>query len=429
MNQRFYGQFILAQWWRVVAAVCGLLLVAPSQARVLKWGSSSWNQARLLPPGEQKVTFKVQTLKTSTELSKGGVPVPAGRAYGYTTRFSDLIDRSGNKEGLEIRSLLKKQGISESTPVYTTEFSMETTEVQSEITWSRGLTPFWMVGISIPYIQSSTKVQSAQRLDPEYKRLKDKLKAHNTEKPIDTFVEKGRLQSLELDLEENDYDQVSGTVEYQGLGDVELLSQIQLLETHRLYVSFRQRLVVPSGKNEGPFTYFKSNSADGQIDVGADALLDIQAAQGWVLTALLGYTMQTADTQAARVPDENSSPMDWKVDNNVERDLGDIFIARLSSVYQLFEQYWMTAGLEVTQKTKDEYSGPEYEPWQYDLMEKNTEEQRQLARFGVRYTSRTWSYNDFSRTYFTAGLEYLTVFAGENTPKANAAALELSLSY
>lgn len=427
MNLRSFGKSI-PTWLGAVVALGCLVLPVSSPARVLKWGSSSWEQARILPSGEQKVSFKVQTFETSKDFSGQGGQVSSGRAYGYTTRFSDLIDGSGEK-GLEIRSLLKKQGVSESTPVYSTEFSMETTEIQSEITWSRGLTPWWMVGISVPYVQSSTKVQSSKKLSPEYERLKKQLKVNNSGKPISTFVEQGKSRPLELDLENNDYDQVNGTVEYQGVGDVELLSQIKLLETEKLYGAFRQRLVVPSGKNEGPYTYFKSNSADGQMDLGLDALMDVQASKSWVLTALLGYTLQMEDTQGVRVPDGKSSPMDWKVDNNVERDLGDIFIARLSSVYRIYERYWVSAGVEHTQKSQDQYSGSEYEPWQYDLMGNNTEEQRQLARLGLRYTSHKWRYSYLSRSQFTAGLEYLTVFAGENTPKANAAALELSLSY
>ena len=426
MNHKTTGKPVLAWVWAMAAIF--MLLAEPSQARILKWGSSSWDQARLLPSGEQKVTFKVQSFETSEDYTGGGGVTSSGRNYGYTTRFSDLINASGDK-GLEIRSLLKKQGVSENTPVYSTEFSMDTRETQSEITWSRGLTSWWMVGISVPYIQSTTKVKSQQRLSPEYQKLKQQMKVNNSDSSLDTFVEQGKTRPLELDLENNDYDPINGTVEYQGIGDVELLSQIKLLETNRLYGAFRQRLVVPSGKNEGPYTYFKSNSADGQMDVGLDALMDIQASNRWVLTALLGYTMQIEDTQAARVPDGSSSPMDWKIDDNVERDLGDIFIARINSVYKFFERYWMTAGVEVTQKSKDEYSGSQYEPWQYDLMESNTEEQRQLARLGFRYTSRSWRYSYLSRSHFTAGLEYLTVFAGENTPKADAAAVELSVSY
>lgn len=427
MNYKVFSKFVGTLLW-VGVTTSSWLVIAPAHARVLKWGTTSWNRARLLPSGEQKLTFKLQSFQTSTAFGADGSVQSTGHQYGYTTRFSDLIENSGDK-GLEIRSLLKEQGISEDTPVYTTEFAMDTNEVQTELTWTRGLTPWWMVGISIPYIQSETKIRSSRKLSPEYQKLKGQLKANGNNQPVDTFVNKEKSKPTDLELENNDYDQVNGTVEYRGIGDVELLSQVKLLEQGSWYGALRQRLVVPSGKNEGPYTYFKSNSADGQMDIGLDALMDYQATQNWVVTGLLGYTFQLADTQAARVPDGRSSPIDWKVDNDVDRDLGDVFIARFSSVYQFLQNYWMTAGLEMTHKGQDEYSGTQYASWQYDLMENNTEETRQLARLGLRYTSDSWRYSYLSKTSFTAGLEYLSILAGENTPKADAAALELSVSY
>lgn len=384
-----------------------------------------WSHARILKPSQQHFEVTLHSFSNTERFGASGNTEPIGTPYLQSQSYQNMIEAAG-VDGLELRSILEKEGVNLSSTVSTTEFQLEGSESQIAATWSRGLTSRWMVGARVPYIQSKTQIQTQTRWSPGYLKLREKLNSHeSTLSSAEERLEESRVQNFS----ENDWDEVSDEISYQGLGDIELLSQWLLGSTAQWKGAFRQRIHVPTGKNQDPYTYIKPNTADGQLDLGADILVDYSPTKKFLVTGIFGYTLQMADKQAVRIPDQSGSPANWKVDYEVERDLGDIFLGQFNTELYIFEKLSLHTGYEYSFKSSDSYSGSKFQAWQYEALGTNSEQKKELARIGIKYHSRSWRTGEVGQGQLVAGLEYLSIVAGENTPKIDAAAFDLSFFY
>ncbi|MCB0407244.1 MAG: hypothetical protein KDD34_03510, partial [Bdellovibrionales bacterium] len=133
------------------------LLVAPligsvAFADTLKWGNSTWNHARVLSAGEKRIHFKSQYYSTANEFGSGGSLQSTGSKYKSQTTFRELA-RQSQDDGLQLKTLLEKEGISLDAAATETNFSLESRELLTEMMISRGVTSRWMIGLNVPYIQ------------------------------------------------------------------------------------------------------------------------------------------------------------------------------------------------------------------------------------------------------------------------------------
>jgi hypothetical protein len=412
----------------VFILIAGVTL--PSAAVEMRWGSTHWDHARLIRQGQQSIHFKMVSSESAEAFGDRGQLSPSGSSYQTTQSFTQLGSALGDANAKRFESQLLKEGVDPASTAWTTEFSIDTRKVTSEILWTRGLTSYWMLGVRVPYLQSTTRVSSARVNSTTYQQLQAKYKSGRG-KTAQVVLQ--ALSSDELDIETalaaNEWEPVRETIEYQGLGDIELMSQVRLMASPSWFVSTRQRVVAPSGRNQDPYTFIRTDAADGQLDLGFDLLVDFRPNEQWVATTMIGYTAQLIDTQAVRVPVEGDSRVEWPIDPDVERDLGDYWLARINTAYRFMTRTWLTGGLEHMRKQKDVYRGSNQSTAQYDLLSAGTDEERSLARLGLRYSSPTWKYSITERSRWSAGIEYITAFEGRNTPHFEATAFEFSVTY
>ncbi|MEO0336774.1 MAG: hypothetical protein AAF202_10280, partial [Pseudomonadota bacterium] len=236
------------------------------------------------------------------------------------------------------------------------------------------------------------------------------------------------IQEFRELIREMDWDAIEEEMTYTGLGNVELLSQVQMWQASSWLLAFRNRFMIPAGTNKSAYQPIPLGPDDGRMGLGADLLLDWQPRRAFVLTGTVGYTALLRDEVEARVPNQNESRWFWEVDQNVTRDIGDHVLARLNASSNFWKSLWMTAGYEYFQKYSDYYEGRLFDRESYERLEQNTAFTREAGRLGLRYQPRLASSSQSDLTY-AAGVEYLTIFASRTAPRIDGTSLDLQVFF
>lgn len=404
-----------------------LLPTFPSWAEV-RWGAVEWDRARVIPQGQSQFHIRYTTHQTQQIFGNNGDSENLGAGYQDVVRFSELGSHEDNSSSF--LGVLRNEGVSPDAPAWTTEYALETQETTAELLWTKGVTSSWMIGVRVPFIESSTKISAKTTPSESYLKLQEKYQKSRGPKGSEVIetLQTSDEQKDQL-FAQNDWNPVEETSVTRGLGDVELLSQFQMIQTTQYLASFRQRIVAPTGKSTTPYDYIQPSAVDGQTDIGADLLLDFRPTDVWTLTTSVGYTVQLADNQSLRIPVENQSRLVWQIDPDTERDLGDYWTARINSTWRLARRWWALAGIEHLNKQPDQYKGQVFSADQYEVLSEATAEERNLARVGVRVASPVWKHGLLDQSRWFAGVEYIKVVSGRNTPEIEATSIEWALTY
>ncbi|MGB0453716.1 MAG: hypothetical protein ACPGJV_08365 [Bacteriovoracaceae bacterium] len=196
-------------------------------------------------------------------------------------------------------------------------------------------------------------------------------------------------RAVEIKVEESGYDDLEDRNVTQ-LGDVMLMSNYQVLKNSKATVVFTNLIVAPTGDSKDLNKFGDTSAGDGQFDLGAGVQADYRATKDGALTfsGNVSYTAQLPDTYADRVPEESGEKVfTADIDNNIKRDLGDIFSITPGVSYKFTDALKLSGAYTYSYKFEDSYSGRKYEGARYRFLEEETEEELHSALFGVEYST------------------------------------------
>jgi hypothetical protein len=388
----------------------------------LRWGTSSWDHAIILPVGKTVIEVRgqlVQDQSLSSESAGAGVSGQGLGSLSYKQTLGDLLQQS--KAGGALLKSAQNQGLDLNQVVSEAFLNVERSYSETQLRWAHSLTPNWMLGFNIPIVSSTTRVDVQTRDSLQNSKLGPQLLAQGEK-------DKLTIQRFRELISDMDWDDIEEEMNYTGLGNVELLSQVQVWQQRAWLLSIRNRFMIPAGSNNSAYQPIPLGPDDGRMSLGADVLLDWQPRGRFVVTATLGYTALIRDEVEARVPNQSESRWFWEVDPNVTRDLGDHIIGRLSSSARVLRSFWLTGGYEYFQKYSDYYEGSLFDRESYRQLEENTGFSRQAGRIGLRYQPPI-QLSAQSDSSYAAGVEYLRIFESKQSPAVDGASLDLQVFF
>lgn len=388
-----------------------------------------WSRARLLPSGQTVVSLGGELSVQDAHFNRYGEQENLGSGLTQKFRFQDALPED-LRQSLEVQNYLLERGLTTQSVLSITEFKVERRDLKNEWRWSHGLTPQWMIGLRVPFLKSEAKIHEKRTYTEAYsKATKTGETSNETELEMARTVEKNTGELFSRAMSNNDWTDYDSMVEYEGLGDVELLSQWGVLQTHEHAFSLRQRLTVPTSQAPDPYKFIQLSSADGQMDLGVDTLFDWEPSRRWVFTALVGYTLQLPDTVSARVPNAFGNRAQGEVDQNVDRNLGDFATTQFLSQYRLYPGIWLTGSYTFEVKERDSYGGDEALPLQYEFMEEDSSHEYHMGHLGLRYVVKDSYWRQGRGQKMAANINVYSVLAGKNYPASRSAALDIELYF
>ncbi|NQZ00834.1 MAG: hypothetical protein HRT45_09220 [Bdellovibrionales bacterium] len=400
-----------------------LVVVLPTSSYAfegIRWGSSAWDHARILPVGKTSLEVRGQRSESqSASTDSAGFGSNGLQRLSYKQSLGEVLRQTGANESL--LSTAQSNGVDLDQIISEAFLNIERDYSETQIRWAHSLTPHWMLGFSIPVVNATTRVSV------ETEDLSNQLEG---DVALLNRAARGKLTTQKFGelIEDMGWDSLEDELTYTGLGNVELLSQVQVWQERSWLLAVRNRFMLPAAGNGRAYQPIPVGPESSSMSLGADALLDWQPMRSFLLTGVLGYTTSLRDEVEARVPNQNDSRWFWGVDPNVTRDLGDHILGRINSSARIWSSVWMTAGYEYFRKYSDYFEGTVFDRESYRRLEEGSAFTRETGRLGLRYQPLKLSVNQTGLVY-AAGLEYLTVFASRENPRIDGTSLDLQVFF
>lgn len=210
-----------------------------------------------------------------------------------------------------------------------------------------------------------------------------------------------------------------------GLGDIEIGLKYRLLNTNSLALATKTGFRLPTGKSDDPDLLTDIPLGDGQTDVGSTLLLDYRGIPHTLLTGMAKYTVQLADHQLLRVPDDGEFFTNKK--ENIKRNLGDRFDTSLTAEVSLLDVFNINTTYSFFRKEKDRFTSNL--GYYAKGLEKNTAQQKHSADIGIGFSTLPW-FKEGSFTFpMDAGINVEVPLTGKNVAKVTTVNLEYKLYF
>ena len=313
-----------------------------------------WTQAKVLNHGQSHWSFD-----TTYESSRKMNHVPSTQV---TSTWNQLLNKSKNPQefaALDSRRKAAGKSLDDTAAVTKYELYQETTTMN--LGWAYGIYKKWMIGFEVPLRATRQKIQSASTGPP------DAEVAATAEQQLNDVGIRG---------DRTNYSQ-------QQVGDVALLSQIQLATLSKWTFAFQQRVGLPTSTQADERNLYMTTAGSGQPSWGGRLLNTWQPQRRWQINTSVGYLWQVADQVRVRLPDEDGN-VSGDIETGVTRDLGDIYDAQVEGVWRMRSFDWVT-GYRVLHKQADRYQGTFVNQARYDELGANSEWTRELVSVGALY--------------------------------------------
>lgn len=313
-----------------------------------------WTQAKVLNPGQSH--WAIDTTFESSE-KKSNFPNTQ-----VSSTWEQLLANSKNpQETARLEAQRAAAGKSLDDTAAVTQYELHQETISMNFAWSYGIYKKWMIGVDLPVLMTKQNIQA------------------KTTGPAGIDVAAVAQQQL------NDVGIYGDKTQYsdQRVGDVSLLSQVQLWSLSKWTVAFQQRVGLPTSSQADDRNLFMTRAGSGQPNFGGRLLATWQQSRTWQVNSSVGYLWQIADQVRVRLPNTNGD-VTGEIESGVSRDLGDVYDAQLEGVWRTGIFDWITS-YRVTHKEVDRYQGTFVEQARYHELGANSEWDRQLVSLGALY--------------------------------------------
>ena len=312
-----------------------------------------WTHAKVLNAGQSYWSFD-----TTYESSRKVTDTPNTKV---TNTWAQLLKNSKSAQATaDLETQRTATGQSLNDQAATTEYELYQETMTMNIDWSYGIYKKWMIGFDVPLVATKQNIR-AQSQGPQNADV--------------TATAQQELKDVGVKADRTQYTE-------QRLGDVALLSQVQLATYYSWVFAFQQKLGVPTATQPDDRNLFMSRAGNSQPNLGG-RLLASHYYRAWQLHASAGYLWQPKDQIRVRLPEANGD-VSGDIETGVTRDLGDMYDAQVESVWRQGVFDWIT-GYRVTHKQADRYQGTFVDQSRYDELSSNSEWTRHLISVGALY--------------------------------------------
>ena len=313
-----------------------------------------WTQARVLNPGQSH--WRVDT---TYEASHRAENVPVTQVSSTWAQLLKNSKTSAEVSALDAKRQASGQSLNETAAVTKYELYQETTTI--DIAWSYGIYKKWMIGFDIPLVASTQEVKS-ESSGPQGAEV--------------SATAQQQLNDMGIRADRTQYSD-------QRIGDVALLSQVQLASLSNWTFAFQQKLGIPTSTQPDERNLFMRKAGNSQPSLGGRLLATWQHKRRWQFNSSVGYLWQTKDQVRVRLPDENGN-VSGDIETGVDRDLGDMYDAQAEGVWRTGAVDIVT-GYRVIHKQADRYQGTFVDQSRYDELAVNSEWTKHLVSVGALY--------------------------------------------
>lgn len=246
-----------------------------------------------------------------------------------------------------------------------------------------GLTKQWTVGFGLPIVQYKNRL----RLQQSGSNLQAiRAQVGNASTDLNQAFEQLSVDLAVVaqdQLVKKGYKPLTDRDESQ-IGDLQLVSLVQMNNEEKFSTQLRTLLSVPTGKGDDP-----DDLADlgvfGYTAIENQLLGNYNLTGKWRAAAKLGYRYTLPDRVVRRVPlNEADSLPGPETKQTINRRSGDAFFGGGSVTYGVSQELDIGLGWEFTRKAGDVYAGSA--PLRYDLIE-GRDASADRVRFGISYSS------------------------------------------
>ncbi|MGE4130638.1 MAG: hypothetical protein AB7F86_03325 [Bdellovibrionales bacterium] len=395
----------------------GLLCSSFAFAEIQPESSLLWRRARVAPLGQHLWSFQTSYQKSDSRFSTNGDSKPLGEPFARGVTWRQILDRQSDATArAQLQSYMRSTGAREDDLAASAEYEVFREEMGLKLDWAYGLTSSWMIGFQMPLSYRRTYTQTHIKMSPSLNGAIRTQKLNQTAQDMSAEVR----EMAEQELSSRGYDDVPDQRLEWEPGDATLLSQISLLKGYTWQWSLQQMVRVPTSRNPDLDEYIRSESDNGQVDLGLTSLTDFQF-QRWLLGTRMGYVAQLPDQIRGRVPGDASRNIDPKVG----RDLGDWVFVSADSNYRLARRWSADFEYSYWRKWTDKFRGHASSGYEYSRLSRGTDSELHLSRFGLQYQMGSRTSRGRIESKWIAAIGYQHPWAGRNSANSDRATLDV----
>ena len=406
----------------------GVAVAASLQAADLK-PAFILNDARVLPSGVRNLSYKNLFLSADQKFGDSGYSVTLADPLFRQVTFRDIL--FGTKDPVERGSLeqvMMSMGAKESDTFGSTtgQVNINSSVHVPILAW--GLGEKVTVGMALPIIQASINVDSGviQQNSGLHASFIRALNEKGVTEKIVEFQEK-MSDPVRSKLRDYGYKELVGE-KVTHVGDLKLVAKYQWLDNPRQRLSLLGELTLPVGEEKDVDKVLNVTLADGQTDIGFGFQYDVLLTKSLTLALGATYTVQLPDQNAERVPEQEDTKVTPDVEEDLERNLGDILATQVGLLYTRGGWSWQM-GHNFQYKGEDEYTGTDFASERYGWMGRETEQKIHSLVLGGSYnTIGLFRAKKFPLPLMVR-LNHTRVLAGRNVVKNPLTALDISVFF
>jgi hypothetical protein len=388
---------------------------------------AAFPNARVLPKGVRNLNYKGLFVEADEKFNRHGDKRVLGDPLNSGMTFGSMIDgqySAQDKASLEAKMI--EIGRNRSDAFGQTTGQVNATASVSVPIIAMGITEKTTAAIVIPIVRTSINVSTGvlQTNAALYNEFRDSISV--SQGALAEFDRK-TADPINSSLEEYGYDKLENINDTR-LGDIRLVLKHQLTQTdkNRFAVSFSANL--PTGQQADPNKVIDIQAGDGQTDVGIGFAHDYRITPALDFTTNVEYMAQLGDSETKRIPYSFTTRLSPDVDDNVDRDLGDIMHVQFALQFAK-NGLNAAAGYSLQYKARDEYTGTKYAAERYDWLGRETQQRMQAFQASLGYDTITLFKQEKFPAPLRAALTYIAPFEGKNVTSNPTTTFDLSLFF
>lgn len=383
--------------------------------------------AKVLPQGVRNFNYKGVYVEADEKYNRHGDQRVLADPFYSNVSFKNMIDgqySSQDKATLEAKMI--EIGASPDDSFGTTVGQVNAVASVSVPIFAIGLSKKTTAAIAIPINRTSINVSTGilQTNTALMNEFRDSISV--SQGGLEEFDRK-MADPVNSKLADYNYDPLENVTDTR-LGDIKLVLKHQLMESARNRFAVSVLTNLPTGQQANPNKIVDIQAGDGQTDVGIGVAHDFRITPALDFTTNLEYVNQLPDTDEKRVPYTMLSKLSPDVDNDIDRDLGDII--HLQAALQYAKNGFNAAvGYSFQYKEADVYTGSKYEAIRYHWIGRETQQRMQAYQASLGYDTITLFKQKKFPAPIRASLTYIAPFEGKNVTSNPSAAFDLSLFF
>jgi hypothetical protein len=354
---------------------------------------ADFGNAGVLPVGRHQVTFRFGDVSGIQDKfnNAGTLQTPSRMNLRFDNAF--LMKQA---EFQKLAKILDEQLLPNQKPSQNIDLGYLTFAGNAHVSYfapqiARGMTSNWSLGIAIPMVRYQSDIRAENGGVNTSSKILDGVASAavignlNGElgNASERFI-KGPKHLFKTQSEKDGYKPLSQRDE-QFIGDIVLGSSLKLYNTRFFDFYLLNQLTLPTGPKDDPDDLVDLNIF-GKTNFQTLLFTNYNIVRWAELGMGAGYTWGIKDDIVKRVPrnaDDDLPPESTK--ETVDLDPGDAVNIQFASNFILSDYFHIGLGYELNYKSSDKYTGSKNS--RYDLLEKDTNSESQVAKFKLSYTT------------------------------------------